>query len=305
LRFIHRAFLLVVLAAYGLIPGTKCLVGQTAPAAVPWDRAKSAGLALKQNLVLGEYRVAVQYVALVLDLVAGSAHAEQIEENIKRLWGRAPLAGDLEPTLTAPLLPTADKFLDAIDRNDAAAITPLTVQMMSQLHGVFTAAEGRRAARSEWLNSYLNLQDMLDLWLQKNEVAKAVVKANELQVMIDGMKSKHEDIPYYARNVYDINDALGREAFVRGDFKTAGEYLLKAADIPAGTPGATTLRCAGPNLWLAKSLLDAGYREVVLKFLEECRQFWTQPAEGQLEQWIAAIRSGASPDLLPNAAVGM
>jgi hypothetical protein len=148
------------------------------------------------------------------------------------------------------------------------------------------------------------LQDILDLFLRKNEVAKAVVKANDLQVMIDGMKSKHEDIPYYARSVYDINDALGRAAFVRGDFKTAGEYLLKAADFPAGTPGATTLCCEGPNLWLAKSLLDAGQREVVLKFLEACRQFWTQPAEQRLDQWIAATRGGGSPDLLPNAAVG-
>ena len=301
MRFIRRAFVLVpvVLAAWGLILGPDCLFGQTQQAAVRWDQAKSGGLALRQNLVLGDYRLALQYVVWIENLALGSPNADHTAANIRKSGSRAPLTGDLEPTLTGPLLPTADKILDAIDKNDAAAIPPLTMQMIQQIHGVFTEAQSRRG-----LNAYLNLQDVLDVSLRTNNVAQAVAKANELQRMIDDMKLKHEDIRYYARNVYDINDALGRAAFVRGDFQAASDYLLKAADIPAGAPGVTTLCCAGPNLWLAKSLLDAGYREVVLKFLEACKQFWTQPAERRLDQWIAAIRGGGSPDLLPNAAVG-
>ena len=307
MRFSHRASALapVVLAAGGLIVASNCLVGQTQQAAaVPWEQAKSGALALKQNLVLGDYRLALQYVVWIGDVVYGSPGAEKVAENIRKFGSRAPMTSDLEPSLTAPLLPTADKILDAIDKDDIAAISPLTMRMMLGLRGVFTAAVSRRTDRSQWLSAYLNLQDGLDISLWKNDAAQAVAKATELQLMIDDMKWKHEDIRYYARNVYDINDALGRAAFVRGDFKVASDYLLKAADIPAGTPGAATLCCAGPNLSLAKSLLDIGYREVVVKFLEACKQFWTQPADGNLDHWIAAIRGGESPDLLPNAAVG-
>jgi hypothetical protein len=281
------------------------LFGQTQPAALPWDQAKSGALALKQNLVLGDWRLALQYVVWIQNLVNGSPNADHTAGNIRKMGGRAPLTGDLEPSATAPLLPIADEILDAIDKNDAAAISSLTMKMVPGLRAAFNASVSLRADRSEWLSAYLNLEDTLDLSLRTNNVEKAVSKATDLQSMIDDMKSKHEDIRYYARNVYDINDALGRAAFVRGDFKKASEYLLKAADIPAGTVGATTLCCAGPNLWLAKSLLDSGYRPVVLKFLEACKQFWTQPADGHLDQWIAAIRRGETPDMLPNAAVGL
>jgi tetratricopeptide (TPR) repeat protein len=276
------------------------LKGQSA--AVPWDKAKNAGLELRQVLVIGDYRLAVQYAVWIADLVQGSPGAEHIAENVRTGLKRAQMTGDLEPALTAAIVPTADKLLEAIDRNDAAAVPTLTTQILIQLRQVYKEA---RSNRSEWLSAYLMLTDNLDVALRMNDLAKAVTRAADLQRMIEDMKSKHEDVGYYARNIYDINDALGRAAFARGDLKAAREYLLKAADIPPGTPGADTLCCAGPNLWLAKSLLGVGERDVVLKFLEACKQFWTQSADHRLDQWIAAIRNGESPDLLPNAAVGM
>ncbi len=252
--------------------------------------------------MIGDYQFAVQYVAWIGGLVQGSPGSQHTAENVRAGLKRAPMTADLEPALTAALVLTADKLLEAIDHNDGAAVSTLTMEMMNQLRQVFKDA---RKNRSERLSSYLMLTDNLDVALRVNVLAKAVSRATDLQTMVEDMQSKHEDVRYYARNVYDINDAMGRAAFARGDLKAAGEYLLKAAEIPPGTPGADTLCCAGPNLWLAKSLLDAGQRDVVLKFLEECKQFWTQSVDHRLDQWIAAIRNGESPDLLPNSAVGM
>lgn len=53
----------------------------------------------------------------------------------------------------------------------------------------------------------------------------------------------------------------------------------------------------GPNMMLAKELLEAGEREVVM--VEACARFWQTP-DHRADQWVHTIRQGGIPDFGPN-----
>ena len=88
---------------------------------------------------------------------------------------------------------------------------------------------------------------------------------------------------------------LGHLALGAGDAEEATAHLLAAGQ----TPGSPQLNSFGPNVVLAKELLDLGERETALAFLAACRRFWPRP---ELERWQAVIRDGGVPDFGPNLA---
>ena len=91
------------------------------------------------------------------------------------------------------------------------------------------------------------------------------------------------------------NAILGRVALKRGDVKKADQYLLAAG----ATPGSPQLDSFGPNMTLAKELLEKDQTDVVLQFFKLCAKFW-ESNFGKLEQWNAEVRQGKIP---PSAAI--
>jgi len=76
-----------------------------------------------------------------------------------------------------------------------------------------------------------------------------------------------------------------------GAVTEAKDYLLASAQ----TTGSPVQQSFGPNMRLAKELLECGEREVVVEYLRQCSQFW-QTDDHQAEQWIYAIEHGQTPD---------
>lgn len=95
--------------------------------------------------------------------------------------------------------------------------------------------------------------------------------------------------------VHQGNIVLGRLALARGDVDGARRYLLAAGR----TPGSSSLNSTGPNMALARDLLDKGETETVLQYLQECGAFW-QGNRGKLAEWNALIRAGIKPDFGAN-----
>jgi hypothetical protein len=95
--------------------------------------------------------------------------------------------------------------------------------------------------------------------------------------------------------IHQGNIALGRLALRHGDVEAARRYLLRSAK----TTGSSTLSTLGPNMGLAKELLDEGESAAVLEYLEECGGFWTG-SRGKLAEWAALIRAGIKPDFGAN-----
>jgi hypothetical protein len=63
------------------------------------------------------------------------------------------------------------------------------------------------------------------------------------------------------------------------------------------TPGSPQLDQFGPNFSLARDLLAAGSRDVVVKYCDEVAKFWGDP---RLARWRTAIVAGQTPDFGDN-----
>jgi hypothetical protein len=96
---------------------------------------------------------------------------------------------------------------------------------------------------------------------------------------------------YQADQVFCGNEALGLVAAKQGKLELARTYLLQAGR----TKGNTTLGKFGPNMRLAKALLERGERDTVLEFIDLCRAFWPDGAD-TLTAWSDTIRAGGVPD---------
>jgi hypothetical protein len=99
----------------------------------------------------------------------------------------------------------------------------------------------------------------------------------------------------YGNAVQDANLVLGRIAVEEGRIEDAKRHLLAAGK----SPGSPQMNSFGPNMSLAKDLLEKGERDVVLEHFELCRKFW-QMDRGRLDQWSQEVKAGKIPDFGAN-----
>jgi hypothetical protein len=71
---------------------------------------------------------------------------------------------------------------------------------------------------------------------------------------------------------------------------------LAAASRSDGSP---VLNSFGPNMSLARDLLEIGQTNAVIQYLESCRKFWSDDF-GEIDEWLETIRSGGMPDFGAN-----
>lgn len=101
----------------------------------------------------------------------------------------------------------------------------------------------------------------------------------------------------YGDAVFGGNTILGLVAMTRDhNLSRADGYLLDSA---RSNPGSPTLLSFGPDMRLAKELLTAGERDIVLEFLGECQSFWKMGHE-KLTAWSDAVHNGKIPDFGAN-----
>jgi hypothetical protein len=90
--------------------------------------------------------------------------------------------------------------------------------------------------------------------------------------------------------VHDANVVLGRIAAEEGRLEEAKRHLLEAGR-SAGSP---VLGSFGPNMGLAKDLLERGEQATVLEYFELCRKFWSN--HGKLDEWRKDVEAGRIPE---------
>ena len=95
---------------------------------------------------------------------------------------------------------------------------------------------------------------------------------------------------YYGVAVQDANVVRGRLALLQGHTEEAKECLINSLQCPA-----FTMLTFGPNMSLAKDLLENGETDVVLDYFELCRKFWKME-NGRLDKWSREVRAGRIPD---------
>jgi hypothetical protein len=115
---------------------------------------------------------------------------------------------------------------------------------------------------------------------------KAQEYANELSTLI----SKYKGNWNYGNAIQDYNLVLGRIALSRGEIEKAKDYLIEAGK----SPGSPQMDTFGPNMSLAKDLLEKGEKEVVIEYLTLCKSFW-EMNDGRLDEWIVLVKAGKIP----------
>jgi hypothetical protein len=135
---------------------------------------------------------------------------------------------------------------------------------------------------------YAALGDLGALALEAGEEVKAEGFAQRLLTMNQALAKNWNT----GNAVHKGNLILGRVALRAGDIETAKVRLLEAGRID-GSPG---LGSFGPNMSLAKELIELGERDVVLEYFELCRRFWTGDEHGAvLDEWSAIVAAGGMP----------
>lgn len=97
--------------------------------------------------------------------------------------------------------------------------------------------------------------------------------------------------------IYKGNEILGLISLKRGDIGGAKRYLKLSGE----TVGSPNLSSFGPNMLLAAALAEAGEKQAVISFFDQCRTFWRME-DGKLAQWSASVQNGIKPNFGANLA---
>ena len=152
-------------------------------------------------------------------------------------------------------------------------------------------AEARLSeARTEY-ERWVALSDAALLNGEAGSISKAQTYADEVLAAAP----KHSRDWNYGNALHKGNLALGLVALKQGHVEKAKEKLLAAGR----TPGSPQLNSFGPNMVLAKRLIELGERDVVLTYFDLCRQFWKMDF-GKLTEWKESVRNGGTPDFGAN-----
>jgi hypothetical protein len=160
-----------------------------------------------------------------------------------------------------------------------------------------TASAGAAAAAVTQIETAWRLAGSSDRDLRLDRMAKlAVVASDDTRAVNYATRLLHAFPPgggqsplTYGGPIHDGNMVLGRVAAHQGDIAGAGRYLLKAG----ATPGSPQLDQLGPNFALARDLLVAGSRSVVLAYFDLVAKFWS---DSKLASWRADVVAGRVPD---------
>ena len=115
--------------------------------------------------------------------------------------------------------------------------------------------------------------------------------AQELMALLP----EYEGRGNYGNAIHDANLVLGRIAVREGRIEAAKSYLIAAGK----SPGSPNLDSFGPNMTLAKDLLEKGERDAVLEYFQLCRAFWKMGGE-KLDQWNKEVMRGKIPNFGAN-----
>ena len=99
----------------------------------------------------------------------------------------------------------------------------------------------------------------------------------------------------YGNAIQDGNIVLGRIAVGERRIADAKHFLEEAGK----SPGSPQMDSFGPNMSLAKDLLEVGEKEAVLNYFEACRKFWEMRGSS-LDEWSSDVKAGRMPEFGPN-----
>lgn len=228
---------------------------------------------------------------------AWSQHLASMPENLNVLRNAADFHTLGDPKLAIELLERGQR-IDGSDPEWASALGQLHILEMGGSRG---EPDPNAAARAliQFERAY-ELLGKADGDHLLEDLAKAAFVAGETKKAreyADAMLSNAAGGWNFGNRIHHGHLTLGRLALAEGNLEEARDRLLKAGQ----TPGSPQLDTFGPNMALAKDLLERGEKEVVLKYFELCSEFWNSERDlNTLAEWTSLARAGRMPDFGAN-----
>jgi hypothetical protein len=211
----------------------------------------------------------------------------------------------------ATILGHAAKFFLIDDQNlaegllkKAQGLDPHNSEWHDRLGHLYGLQTGRKAAAKSlaaYEKAQLKEKCEMAVFDRLSKLAKSAVEAGEVQkasqyaAQLLATAAEYPNDWNYGNAIHHGNNVAGRVALKRGNISLAEECLLKAGR----TPGSPQLNSFGPNMSLAKLLLQKGRNETVLQFFELCRRFWRSGGE-RLNSWEKEVKAGKIPQFGAN-----
>jgi tetratricopeptide (TPR) repeat protein len=161
-----------------------------------------------------------------------------------------------------------------------------------------TTPEGRLDNANQKLSVAVTGKDRfyaLDDAAKENFAVGKIEDARKYATELLTLAPNYESNWNYGNAIQDGNLVLGRIAVREGRIEEAKQYLLAAGK----SKGSPQMDSFGPNMSLAKDLLEKGERDTVLQYFELCRKFWTMDY-GKLDDWSQEVKAGKVPNFGAN-----
>lgn len=219
----------------------------------------------------------------------------------------SPSPGAVENAVRFLIVNDAKAAEDLVNRAEAA--DPNNPQWHQDLAEIYSspipttepAEKLARRALAEREKAFLLTKDPQERFYLLTDLPAAAivcddkVKTTEYAKQLLTAAAGFKDDWNYGNAIHKANLALGRVALASGDIETAKARLLDAGK----TPGSPQLDSFGPNMELARRLLEKGQKDVVLQYLDLCGKFWEMD-NGNLKAWKQTIKAGGIPDFGAN-----
>ncbi len=140
------------------------------------------------------------------------------------------------------------------------------------------------------IEKHMWLSQLATSAFEAGEVNKAQTWA--LESLSQGSTNKAG--PSLADSTHHGHIVLGRIALLSGDLAEARQQLIQAGQ----TVGSPVLGSFGPNMMLAKELLEKGERDAVIQYFQECANFWKN--QSKLNEWTSTVKAGGIPNFGAN-----
>ena len=150
-------------------------------------------------------------------------------------------------------------------------------------------AESELANAKDEYERWIALCELAVLLVDEGELEKAREYANEVLTLAPKYKNDWN----YGNAIHKGHIAIGRIELRNGNLDNSKKHLLEAGR----TPGSPQLDSFGPNMLLAKELLEKGEDDVVITYLNHCGTFWKKR---QIRKWIEIIEGGDTPNFGAN-----
>lgn len=184
----------------------------------------------------------------------------------------------------------------------AQSLDPANPEWAQQLGNLYALDTNRKSAESrkgaadqslEQLEAALAVADDTQRRAMLPQAAKAALEAEDLDLArsyaVELLEPTDESSWNYGNAVHHGNLILGRLALKSGDIELAKLHLIEAGK----TTGSPQLNSFGPNMTLAKELLEKDERQAVLEYFALCGKFW--PHYDRLEAWAGEVEAGRIP----------